>query len=79
MNSVDPTDLQAQRQRRNKAAAASRLADDTAKEDWKWLMKTKRGRRIVWRLLEEAGVSGSKADAALEEAGALCGGTGNVK
>ena len=56
MNSVDPTDLQAQRQRRNKAAAASRLADDTAKEDWKWLMKTKRGRRIVWRLLEEAGV-----------------------
>lgn len=30
-------------------------------------------------VLEEAGVSGSKADAALEEAGALCGGTGNVK
>ena len=52
----DPTDLKAQQQRRSKKATALKLADDTARDDWKWLMKTRRGRRIVWRLLESAGV-----------------------
>lgn len=29
---------------------------DSEESDFKWLMSSKRGRRIVWRLLERAGV-----------------------
>lgn len=55
MNSADPTDLPEQQRRRQRKEVLAKLADDTEKEDWKWLMKSRRGRRIVWRLLEDAG------------------------
>ncbi|HEX7386250.1 MAG TPA: endopeptidase [Castellaniella sp.] len=56
MEHADPTDLQAQKHRRNYKATAGKFVEDRAQDDWKWLMGSKRGRRIVWRLLEEAGV-----------------------
>ena len=34
----------------------SRLARETEEADLKWLMGNKRGRRIAWRLLDQAGV-----------------------
>lgn len=32
------------------------MAAEGEEQDLKWLMSSKRGRRIVWRLLEQAGV-----------------------
>lgn len=52
----DPTDLEGQEedQEREQRKAQTREAQEV--EDFKWLMDSKRGRRIVWRLLEKAGV-----------------------
>jgi hypothetical protein len=38
------------------AEARKRIAREVEEGDWKWLMSSKRGRRIVWRLLEQARV-----------------------
>ncbi len=38
---------------RSTAKASARRVEA---EDWKWLMSSKQGRRIAWRLLERAGV-----------------------
>lgn len=56
MSDYDPTDLQAQAEQQEKKAEAERESRDTEDSDFKWLMGNKRGRRIVWRLLERAGV-----------------------
>jgi hypothetical protein len=37
-------------------AAKDRLALQTESEDVKWLMSSKRGRRMLWRTLDRAGV-----------------------
>lgn len=52
----DPTDLAGQEAAREEAETRKRLAGETEELDVKWLMGSKRGRRIVWRLLEQAGV-----------------------
>lgn len=54
--STDPTDLRGQERDRGELKAQRRLAQEVEEQDLKWLMANKRGRRIVWRLLEEAGV-----------------------
>lgn len=56
MADYDPFDINARAE--DDAAREARLSKDTEDEvgDWKWLMSNKRGRRIVWRLLEKAGV-----------------------
>ena len=41
---------------RSEKAAQAQLLAQTEIEDFVWLMSDKRGRRIVWRLLSEAGV-----------------------
>ena len=41
---------------RQKAADAVERSDRLEGEDVKWLMSSRRGRRIVWRLLDAAGV-----------------------
>ena len=52
----DPLDFDARtaadNDRRQKAGNRVRVE----KEDWVWVTSTKRGRRIVWRMLEQAGV-----------------------
>jgi hypothetical protein len=56
MSTYDPTDLRAQEQTRDDAKRRDRVAQTAENEDIKWLMSSKRGRRIVWRLLDRAGV-----------------------
>lgn len=56
MSSVDPLDVPA----REKALAAEREQqrerEQREVDDFKWLMHNERGRRVVWRLLEQSGV-----------------------
>lgn len=49
MDHLDPDE-----QRKAKAADAIRVRRE--EDDFRWLMNDKRGRRIVWRLLEKTGV-----------------------
>jgi hypothetical protein len=52
----DPLDFKAQESARAEADAKERREDETEGADIKWLMGSRRGRRMVWRLLEQAGV-----------------------
>jgi hypothetical protein len=54
--SADPTDLRSQDKQRDDAQQRARLQAENEAEDFKWLMANKRGRRIIWRLLERTGV-----------------------
>jgi len=56
VSEYDPTDVRSQEAARETQEREQRLAKDTEESDFKWLMNSKRGRRIVWRLLEKAGV-----------------------
>ena len=52
MSKHDPLDTEAGTTRND----AVRLARQVEANDWKWLMCSNQGRRIVWRLLDQAGV-----------------------
>lgn len=52
----DPLNLAAVEHGRNTKRQAAWFEDRVASEDLKWLMSSRRGRRIVWSLLERAGV-----------------------
>lgn len=56
MDMSDPTDTEGQERERAKNALNQKRARDTEKADLKWLMGSKRGRRIVRRWLEDVGV-----------------------
>ena len=56
MSSYDPTDIRSQERAESEQGQRNKLAKDTEESDLKWLVTTKRGRRIVWRLLEQGGV-----------------------
>lgn len=56
MSEFEPTDIKAQEREARKRDANARVAADSEAEDLKWLMGSKRGRRILWRLLERSGV-----------------------
>lgn len=56
MSDYDPTDIRGQERKQADTELRNRLANDTEESDFKWLMGSKRGRRIVWRLLDRAGV-----------------------
>jgi hypothetical protein len=56
VSNYDPTDTDGQQKKREDADLRSRLSRDTEESDLKWLMRQRQGRRIVWRLLERAGV-----------------------
>jgi hypothetical protein len=52
----DPFDLRAQERALKDHDDKARNARQVEQEDVKWLMSSKRGRRIVWRLLEQTGI-----------------------
>lgn len=52
----NPVDLESQEAAHEAQRVSRKLSQDTEESDFKWLMNSKRGRRIVWRLLERAGV-----------------------
>jgi len=52
MNSFDPLDLRAQEKALADNSERNKLTHQKEQEDFKWMMGNKRGRRIVWRLLE---------------------------
>lgn len=56
MSKDDPYFMQEQAEARDNAATSARLERETEESDVKWLMSSKRGRRIIWRLLDQTGV-----------------------
>lgn len=56
MSEFDPHDLRGQERDKAEKAVRERLDRETEEGDIKWLMGSRRGRRIVWRLLAQAGV-----------------------
>lgn len=56
MSSYDPTDIQSQQRAQADTDLCNKLAKEAEDADFKWLMGSKQGRRIVWRQLERAGV-----------------------
>lgn len=56
MSNYDPFDLQEQEEAKADKETKARLARELEEADLKWLMSSKRGRRIIWRLLSQAGV-----------------------
>lgn len=60
--SYDPLDLAGQEHAKAQAAQRAKVQAENEVVDFKWLMGSKRGRRIVWRLLDQAGVFRSSFD-----------------
>lgn len=56
MSNHDPLDLRGQEREREEKSLRTRVERETEEADLKWLMSIKRGRRIIWRLLDQAGV-----------------------
>lgn len=56
MTDIDPTDLDSQEQAQAAKARRAQIAAKAEEEDLKWIMANKRGRRIVWGILANAGV-----------------------
>jgi hypothetical protein len=48
----DPTDLAAQREEKRDTDARKRLAREMEAADVKWLMSSRRGRRMMWRFMK---------------------------
>lgn len=56
MKKHDPIDIRSQEKAHAETELRRKLSKDTEDADFKWLMSSKRGRRIVWRLLDHAGI-----------------------
>lgn len=56
MDNKDPFDLHGQEVRDHEKRELERLEQQSEESDVKWLMSNKRGRRIIWRLLNQSGV-----------------------
>ncbi len=52
MSDFDPFDLVGQQAKAEAKSDRQKLDQTNEDEDWKWLMQSKRGRRIMWRLLK---------------------------
>ena len=55
MSTYDPLDIRGQERAKADKDTRDKLAQQSEEADLKWLMGSKRGRRIVWRLLDQAG------------------------
>lgn len=56
MDDDDPLDTAAQVRRKEERAIRDRLERETEEADVRWLTSSRRGRRILWRILEQCGV-----------------------
>jgi hypothetical protein len=56
MSTHDPFDTRGLERIQANNALRIKLDRDSEESDIRWLMSSKRGRRIVWRLLDQAGV-----------------------
>jgi len=56
MSNYDPLDVRGQERSKEAQVLRDKLAAENEQADLKWLMGSKRGRRIVWRQLDRAGV-----------------------
>lgn len=56
MTAHDPLNTESLDKVRAQNAARDKLAVQAEAEDVKWLMSSKRGRRMLWRMLDRAGV-----------------------
>jgi len=56
MDNKDPFDLHGQEAYALEKKERERLEQQGEESDVKWLMSNKRGRRIIWRLLNQSGV-----------------------
>lgn len=54
--SADPTDIRAIEAQQHQARERAEKLAEMDGADWQWLMAQKRGRRLVWRLLELTGL-----------------------
>ncbi len=63
MRNYDPTDLDSQQRDARDARMRKTAELEVAAQDIRWLMESKRGRRILWRILETAGPFRSSFDA----------------
>ena len=56
MINYDPLDIRGQEATKAERELREKIARENEEVDVKWLMSNKRGRRVVWRLLEQSGV-----------------------
>lgn len=56
MSNHDPLDLRGQEREKEDKNLRARLERENEEADLKWLMSSKRGRRVIWRLMDQAGV-----------------------
>jgi hypothetical protein len=56
MSNYDPLDIRGQEKTESDKKLREKLSRENEEVDLKWLMSSKRGRRILWRLLDQAGV-----------------------
>jgi hypothetical protein len=56
VTSYDPLDIKSQERAQADRELRERLDRENEEEDIKWLMSDKRGRRLLWRLMDQAGV-----------------------
>jgi hypothetical protein len=56
MSTYDPLDVQGQADAKSDKDSRAKLSRDNDEADFKWLMGSKRGRRMIWRQLDRAGV-----------------------
>lgn len=56
MSNYDPLDIRGQERSEADKKLRDKLVRDNEEADLKWLMGNKRGRRVIWRLLDQAGV-----------------------
>lgn len=58
----DPLDIRAQEKTREEQARRASLELENAETDLKWLMGSRRGRRLMWWLLEQSNPRGDPFD-----------------
>lgn len=56
MINYDPLDIRGQENAKADRELREKIAQENEAADVKWLMSNKRGRRVIWRLLDQSGV-----------------------